>query len=676
MPVQPDTDCIGTNDSEYQSYAINTQQTIPVCDTTTPCSVEILTVDVTNVTTQGGSDGEIQVTISGATGNVTYYLNGTVYSSGTTNTSYTYTGLAAGYYQVVVEDDECLDTQDNIKVLDGEFRTGDFIVSEPSILTASENPIIYDINTQVIGVGEQAEIEFEIMDGQINDGDSIIFNLSSPYAYQQTFMASTFPDKSNYFLASHLMDNGEVVGTNTKEEIAQSLSDALMQDILIPKVYYISYDGATKIKLKAKEVGERFTLDNENVTINTSEIGFNIIQVGVNQYDGQRVDGYSIYVELFVNRDVSHYPNEGDLENYDFITELDLPYQYNNNHRFDLSNILKNYVYSSRPDHNFSGYTIQPYMLNSYYIKYGEKYPLIKNTNTKKKRYKDKTNVKFFINSALSRYEPNTMTGYTGTDNGTDITGVKFLTNSPNPKLIQRDSTEFLYFIYPENYNSNHSFVCRGDIYYYDGTSDTNVNFFTIINTNENAAGGVMTIDISYDKLNLSTYETGKKIRRVDLWVEQDNGGTITQYSEVKSYQLAVEDKDTKFGVIFQNLLGGYDAFDFVGIIEETIDRTYGTYTLPLTANKDGSQSQGFKKTSTYNVQTVKKVTVNSGWLNEEHFNWLNELMQSNEIYSYTTDNMNYLNLTSFKYKKTSNDDLYDVECTFLLTIYENNISL
>jgi len=97
---------------------------------------------------------------------------------------------------------------------------------------------------------------------------------------------------------------------------------------------------------------------------------------------------------------------------------------------------------------------------------------------------------------------------------------------------------------------------------------------------------------------------------------------------------------------------------------------------VPLNYNLNGSISAGQRNTATYNTKIVKKVVVNSGWIDEEHFDWLIELMKSNNIYSTSTTNQNYLNLIEYSYKKSSLDDLFDIEATFEWTIYENNVTI
>jgi hypothetical protein len=179
----------------------------------------------------------------------------------------------------------------------------------------------------------------------------------------------------------------------------------------------------------------------------------------------------------------------------------------------------------------------------------------------------------------------------------------------------------------------------------------------------------------------------------VKFWVENttDTAGQVTLYFNsfsidqtvatenttlVKTYQFPYTDPSNTFGVAFLNKLGTFDTFEFIGLQEETIDRTSKQITLPLTPNADGSYSEGFKYSANYDVQVTKKVVLNSGLLDQAHFDWLQELMASNEIYSYSEEFVNYLKLDSFKYQKNTQSNEYNIEVTFIQTIYESNVSI
>ncbi len=746
------------------------------------CTLKITGSSHTDVTIRGADDGSITAAITGASGTTVWYLNGVEYFSGVTS-SHTFTGLTSGTYDVlIVDENDCLATLNDVLILDGEFRTGDFTVTSPTGLTAVENPIIIRVSTAVNNPNPLPNITTLSVDGNLSDGYSLQFNLTSPYSYTQTFYAKAYPNKPNYFLASTLNDQyGTPVGSNTHTEIATSLADALASDVLIPKIYYINNSG-TVVTLQAKETGSRFNLTTGNTVTTATGITVTQTQVGTDYCDGQITDNYSISCEVMANTDVTtQYPETGDATDFNKIAELILPFQPSNTHKFDISAILKSQINTPMPDVNMTGSTLLPSVMQPYFCKLSELYPLVANTNTVKKRYKTNTDVQWVINSSLDRYAANTMQEYLGEDissihgdfgltlswtggtggtasvvftdyvisgvtgttgvefsiwnynnttiveawqTGNTFTGVvagdyyarisgmtsdgilvnyqktfyvdphgcgydstpiahlknnvKFLTNSPNPKQIQRSSNEFLYFLLPKNYGK--TLKMRGDLYFYDGTSVTGQTFFTIATGTTNA-GGCMILNLSYDKLGLQAYEvsgtTNRKIKRAELAVWQNDAlNGDYQYTEEKVYRFEIDEMPRKFGVLFQNSLGMYDAFDFIGVVEETISRDYDNYTVPLDYNADGSMASGQRNTATYNTKILKKITCNSGWIDSEHFDWLMELSKSNNIYSTNTTTQNYLNLTDISYKKSSLDDLFDVECTFEMTIYENNITI
>ena len=778
--------CSSTETLYFRNYALSPQPNLPICYVSPSCELDITGTTITNCQTRGSSDGEIHAEVASTGATITWYINGVEDTTGTAVT-HDFTGLTTGYYQISAEEGDCFAQEDSLHVLDGEFRTGSMQLTQAKDLTCSENPIIYEIRTAIAGVGAQAQVQITI-DDDIYNNEYIQFELTAPYAYSQTFYSKGFPNKTNFFLSSQLTDSeGISVGVNSRAEIAQSLADSLQSDVLIPKVYTVNYDGSTTINLTAKQVGSRFALTNNNVTMGVTGATLTLINAGANAFDGQQVDGYSIYTELFLNNNALQYPNEGSTANYVRIAELELPMANNNVHRFDLAPILKNFVASSRPRFDATGSTVQPEMLKSYFIRFGERYPLVSGTNTRKKRFKGNTNTKWVINSALNHYSINNMSSYLGdfthdvksgfglsfnwgaktyntvpmtfsdylrsTGKTTDIqfkvvdnvnsttydwqtgstftltgrtsypyngggtvyisgdtsgdtfqysrgfnfycaynygtvfgdqdfetlSNVLFLTNAPDPKQIQRNSQSYLYFILKSGYDA--TLDVRGDLDFYDGSSVTGITFFQIQSFSGNSAGGVMALNISYDKLGLAAYETGvtttRKIKNATFAIWQTpSGGTASQYSDHRAFRFEIEDRPRKFGIVFNNVLGGWDSFDFVGIVEQTINRTSGSYTVPIAYNTDGSAGEGFKSTASYNTKVLNKIIVNSGWLSESHFDWLKELMKSNDIYSYTTANQNYLNLDAFKYQKDSLTDLYEIECTFTQTIYENSIDV
>jgi len=653
----------------HDNYELAPQPSIPICDDNSSCSIDITSYVTTPPTNRGANDGIIEINVSGATNTtVTYKINGYVDSQDDTDVTYhKYTGLTgAEVYTILVEDGNCF-TQKDIFLEEGDFRTGDFDVFEPSILTASENPILLTLRTAINNHSPQsALIKFTIND-QINNDDTITIDLEYPTVYSVTFTAKDYPDNNTYFLTTVLRnEDGDLVGSNTVEEIAVSLAQVLQKDPNISRYYSVKVDGADVYMISYEMNNNLSLIEDFNLFINSNGITVYTEQ-GVTQYDGQLVANYNLYTDIYVN-DADELGDPDDPLHYKLGSSLVLPYSQDNIHKFDLSGILKSYLKIPKINFNMSGSTVIPDVAVSYYVDYGEMYPLIKNSNTLKKRQKGQTDVKWVLNAALPYTYANDLTNYLPT--GATVQR-RFLTNSPNPKLVQRYSNEYLYFALRKDHNS--PVKLYGDIYFYDGSETLDVELTTIIPGTTNI-GGVYLIPAGYNNLNLSFYEdTGKKIRTLKLKVKDDIGN---QLSDIKEYRYNIDDMPRKFGVAFLNQLGMYDIFDFKGETVSTITRSTSKYETPREIQYNGASPRGFISNGYSTVDNVKTYTVNTGWIDREHFDWLIEMLSSTRIYCYTLNHQPYLLVTTVDYKGSSNDDMFSITITFTETTSENNVKL
>jgi len=620
------------------------------------CTLEITDTTVTNETFTGDADGTITIGVSGATGTTSYFLD-----NANEQTSNVFTGLTAGIYSVQAFDGDCFDEVTNIEIAAGEFRTGDFTVTEPNTFLASENPIVTTLRTAVNAAPAFAQSTFQFT-GSVVDGSAVTFELTSPIAYTATFTAKDFPNRSNYFVTPTLTNrSGTVIGSNSAAEIATTFAEAVSKDIVLRRYYFIDVDGDT-VTLTAKQATGRLTLDTNNVTVGTG-ITLTTVTEGEDQFQGSIVSDYSLYTDVYVGAAGSEYGDTLSTIDYDNYTSLELPFSQDNIHRFDVSDVMKNFVSTPKIDLTFTGFTYITSMIRPFYIKYGENYPLVANENTKKKRQKGDTGYKWVLNSSLEFEQANDVSQY--------FTGGTFLTNAPNPLQVQRNQTAFLYFILEKDQGA--TLTLKGDIDFYDGTSTTGQTLINIASGSTNL-GGVYALNVSYDALGLAAYEASgnTKIKRVSFGIYKDD----VLFSEERTFRFEIDEQPRRFGVSFLNTLGAYDTFDFVGVVENSIQRVNKNYTVPREINSDGSSPVGFKNEAMYDTQVTKTITVNSGWIDSAHFDWLIQLMESNSIYSYTEDNQNYLNVLNFSYNKSSLDDLFEVEVTFTQTIFENNITI
>jgi hypothetical protein len=774
---------------EYGDYTLRDQYSIPECVVVDPatCDIEITSITTNDVTLRGDSDGSITATFTGYTGTTSCYINGALDGT-TTGGNYTFSGLEAGYYEIRISVAEfCYDQEHSIQILDGEFRTGDFRVNEPYNISAANNPIILNLKTARTSDTPKASKGYFSVFPDILDGDKITFNFTYPQEYTATFYAKNFPDRDNYFLATQLNDSqGNAAGTNTKNEILYSLLEVLEKDTVISRLYWLS-TGNARVYLEAKENNTLLDIDNV-VTIDAgTRITTRTLETGAAAYDGQLSQNYSLYADISVNTNVQ-YGEDDTNETYHKVAQLEFPFNsINNQHYFDLSDILKNFVSTPKIDFTLTGHTTIASMLCGYKISYGEKYPLIQNSSTKKSRYKGETSTKYVLNSALDWHEKNTLEEYfgdvlhnvktnftatftfdyptttntyidvddylidTGSTKTTDIKfkiydglndntydwqsssqftvagsdfhgssqgqiyisgvtsgisfvyvrnysstarhgngnfslnysptvihNVKFLTDSPNPKIVQRDSSEFLYILIEKDYGK--TLKVKGDLYFSNGKSLTGETFYTV-STGGTNWGGVFMFAAGYNELGLADYETysggTRKIRKVDFALYQsDDANGDYLLSEQRSYRFKIDEQARRYGVAFLSKLGTYSIFDFAGEIVNDITYTSEEYEIPREITIYGSSPKGFQSKTVYNTKVVKTIQANTGWIDEETFDWLMELINSNRCYNYTETDQSFLIASNPVYKKSSNDDLYKIDVTFTETIFQNNISV
>jgi hypothetical protein len=124
------------------------------------------------------------------------------------------------------------------------------------------------------------------------------------------------------------------------------------------------------------------------------------------------------------------------------------------------------------------------------------------------------------------------------------------------------------------------------------------------------------------------------------------------------------------------NKFGTYDIFDFSGEIIDTVNHSNQRMEVPREVGLQGNSPQGFEANSVYGTAVLRRHECNTGWIDEEHFDWLIELLSSNKIYNYTDDAQPFLIVESVNYKKSSNDDLYQIDVVFQETLQENNVKV
>ena len=425
--------------------------------------------------------------------------------------------------------------------------------------------------------------------------------------------------------------------------------------------------------MKAKEYGEGYDLDATNVTITGANLTLTNNTGGVAQYDGQILANYSLYTELFVDESLN-YGETPTATDYIRIQELELPFSKDNAHLFDLSATLKNFVKSDIFEIMFTGITALSDYMVSYYNKYGEKYPLVENTNTKKKRQKGTTGYGWAVNAALNFEDCNDMSDYFAPSGYTIISGITFLNTAPDTKYSHRNGDEILYFSVPQDYT--YPMFVVANIYLYSGTEYLGVKMLDI-KTGSTITGGVYGVSVGYNALGLDAYETaGERIRKIDIQIYQTIGGnTGYTYSDMKSYLFELDEQPDTFNVAFLSKLGTFETYSFYGEVVQGQEIDRATYQKPYGVSYCGEAVDGFEYNSILDTDFTKTWTVNTGIIDDENYNYLLGMLQSNKIYRYDDIHKNYLVPVSQTATKSTNTNEYSLQIVFNETISENNVT-
>jgi hypothetical protein len=138
------------------------------------------------------------------------------------------------------------------------------------------------------------------------------------------------------------------------------------------------------------------------------------------------------------------------------------------------------------------------------------------------------------------------------------IIGTKFLTWQPDNKKVGRTGIERLYFF---NKTAT-SLVLEVKVYFDDDTDQTITAYTLVSNLNR-----IFEFKVSFDDLNLTTYETGgKTITSYEVKVKNQSGTVI---SDVRTYLIDEKNYIYNRQFLFSNSFGCFDCIRFTGLAED-----------------------------------------------------------------------------------------------------------
>ena len=267
-----------------------------------------------------------------------------------------------------------------------------------------------------------------------------------------------------------------------------------------------------------------------------------------------------------------------------------------------------------------------------------------------------------------------------------DTTEIQWLTNMPT-RLKTRAGEYQTAAILASDFRGAVSTSLRYSITFYeaDGTqiSTANITRATIgmanfVATKSAVNAGVLYqfIPIGYQNLEDQSFNTSIRpstqanLAYYTINIFDNSGDYIT-----KTYRFDIADcsKYTPIQLAWVNALGAWDYYTFelahtekLNIQRETFRKPYGNWG----AGASYTYSQYESGDTIYKIEADKQYTVNSDWLNDSDFEWLQELLMSKEV-QFVNENGDFTPViitdTDYEFKQDVNNKLNNLQLTFKL---------
>jgi len=201
-------------------------------------------------------------------------------------------------------------------------------------------------------------------------------------------------------------------------------------------------------------------------------------------------------------------------------------------------------------------------------------------------------------------------------------------------------------------------------------TFEFNVDYAKFEFTTTENTNGVYYYDVSPANFGIDAdgFYSAKRVKSYEVKMLAN---TAEFTVEPQTYRIAYDIAPKGTTLMWQNPLGGYDSFYFSGIREDSINRTSDDFEVVV----DKNYPQGFEKNKQYNIEATEDLTLNSGWVKEDHMDWLKEILSSPKVYVVENGVIKYYTVNGFGYTKNNQNNQFNVELDLRKTIENNNIT-
>lgn len=287
------------------------------------------------------------------------------------------------------------------------------------------------------------------------------------------------------------------------------------------------------------------------------------------------------------------------------------------------------------------------------------------------------------------------------------------LTNQPKIKLRRRiNAPEYMWFyLHNDEYVSSNRYYRIRYTYFMSDNLTVVTNVITV--TGLEAHSGLYIVDLNLyntQQLNvdLNFVENDESLRCVrilaflewsednSLWIRYTDSFTYeidmnTEYNNVLGQGYG--DVTTTYAKLYwRNPHGVFDQFEFE--FRESYEFKTKETTFNSIAKFDYSPNYGRNKAVINKLEIDSELfyVIHSGWVNREHYLWLKELIESNEVYcanGFYIDSKSglfyFINdiarpeaivITDYEWSLNEKDDLFNLKITYKPAFYSNNIKI
>lgn len=534
------------------------------------------------------------------------------------------------------------------------------IISEPEQLRPTNYPIVFKFDETSIGSAAKAQATPNFT-ANVTNGQRFIFYIAS----------LTTGGNRIVVVARDNPSNGDIPTSTTTslDDITVALIEALNSNPAFSAYYIASYFLPGLLNITALKNGTKWNTLFEN-GLGGSPTGSGFLTGGSDEYLSDGTDSFSVFADFYEMNDTTAgvYSNNSIFGIGTKKARFLRSKNDENVYYFDFSDFAKGFVNDfDVPQLRQTTFTELDNCVNNYSIQYGYQYTSGNTFN----RVVTESSVlnNWLINSSLPfNVQSDDFQEYQL------YTGRTFLTNQPRAGKIvdQNESNPLAYFHYATGATN---FVTSASIEYTftDGAvlSALTAHYFdTTISTD-----GIYYADLGPSNLPITSIENlfTKEIASYEVWFQRKVLGSYSDiFTERIKFILDKTCKDNKRNIIWKNELGGIDSWTFNGKDSQSTEIQQSIYSRFELNPRDKYISN--KATGIIDKST--KINCSSGWLDEDHFNWMkNSLIGSPAVWINESGNiMERIILVDVTVQKDSDNLMHNILLTYEKAEYENHI--